>query len=247
MTKKQELQTVPDVPTSMLEVIQRVALDPNVDVEKMERLMALQERILDRNAKAAFDDALAKMQPMLPVIQERGAVTNRDGVVQSTYATWKDVNAAIKPVLKKHRFSLRFRTGVEGTMLLVTGILSHAGHSEETTLAMPADTSGNKNAVQAVMSTTSYGKRGTTMLLLNLSTTLEEDDDAATACKEELIDPDQKDVLIRQMQEVGADTARFLNAMEIDSLDALPSSRYAEALAAIDAKRRQNRKDGGQP
>ena len=43
-------------------------------------------------------------------------------------------------------------------------------------MVLPVDTSGSKNGVQAVASSVSYGKRYTAGLLLNITTTGEDDD-----------------------------------------------------------------------
>lgn len=152
-------------------VISRAAADPNTDVDKLERLMALYERLTAGHAKAAFTAALAAMQPLLPAIDEKGGIKNNSGVVQSTYAKWEDINDVIKPILADHGFALSFRTGLAGDgKITVTGVLSHRdGHQEETTMTLPHDSSGNKNAVQAVGSSTSYGKRYTTIALLNIT------------------------------------------------------------------------------
>lgn len=162
---------------SLIDVIAQAARDPSVDIDKMERLIAMQERVLGREAQTSYYADLAQMQPNLPIIDERGGIKNRDGVVQSTYALWEDVNEAIRPALAEHGFSLSFRVSRAEGEIVVTGILAHRlGHREETTLALPTDTSGSKNAVQAVGSSTSYGKRYTAFALLNLTTTGEDDD-----------------------------------------------------------------------
>lgn len=169
-----------DAPTIMA-VIAKAAGDPNTDVDKLSRLMDLYERISDRNAKAAYLSALAEMQPQLPEIEEAGGIKNRDGDVQSTYALWEDVNRAVKPILHEHGFAISFRVGSAADgRLTVTGVLSHReGHQEETTITLPHDSSGSKNAVQAVGSSTSYGKRYTAMALLNLTSRGEDDDGQA--------------------------------------------------------------------
>lgn len=170
-----------DMADSLLSVIERAARDPSVDIDKMERLIEMQERVQARHAKVAFAEALAELQPKLPVISERGKILNSSKQVQSTYAYWEDVNEAIRPVLYDHGFALSFKTGRSNQNITVTGILSHRlGHSEETTIELPADGSGSKNAVQAVASSTSYGKRYTAFALLNI-TSKGEDDDGATA------------------------------------------------------------------
>ena len=160
---------------TILAVISRAAADPATDVEKMERLMAMYERMEDRRARSEFAADLAEMQDSLPSIGERGNAAGR-----YTYALWEDINAAIKPILKQHGFALSFRTDFTDG-IAVTGVLSHrSGHREETTIKLPADNSGNKNAVQAVASSVSYGKRYTAGALLNL-TSHGEDDDAFTS------------------------------------------------------------------
>lgn len=162
----------------LLPMIERAARDPNVDVDKMERLMSMMERVEQRHAEASFSADLAEMQDELPSIGERGNAAGR-----YTYALWEDINAAIKPVLKRHGFALSFRTDFSDG-ISVTGVLSHkGGHKIDTTIKLPADASGNKNAVQAVASSVSYGKRYTAGALLNL-TSHGEDDDAFTAVQD---------------------------------------------------------------
>lgn len=168
---------------ALLAVISRVASDPNADVEKMERLMAMYERAQAQTARAAFDAAMADMQSELPTITERGAIKDRNGNVQSHYAKWEDVNAAIKPVMQAHGFALSFRTDFSDGVTVV-GVLSHAGgHREETSIKLPSDTSGSKNAVQAIGSSVSYGKRYTAGALLNLTSGEADDDGVAAGSK----------------------------------------------------------------
>ena len=180
VTKTQPAGEVAEYGAGLLEVIARAARDPSVDIDKMERLIAMQERVQTREAVIAFNGALARLQPNLPVISERGGIKDRAGNIQSTYALWEDVNEAIRPLLAQEGFALRFKVSREGDQISVTGILSHRdGHSDETTLTLPTDTSGSKNAVQAVGSSTQYGKRYTAFALLNITSTGEDDDGAS--------------------------------------------------------------------
>lgn len=165
-----------------LQIIDKAASNPDVDAEKLHRILDAQERVLERNARMAFNRDLAEVSGDLPSITERGTIEH-SGKVISRYARWdEDINPVIKPILSSHGFNLRFRTGrAEDGSLCVTAVLAHReGHSEETTIYLPADTSGAKNSVQAVGSSTSYGKRYTASALLNL-TTAGQDDDGQTA------------------------------------------------------------------
>lgn len=183
---------VADYAGGILAVIERAARDPNVDIDKMERLLAMQERVRERDAIVAFNEALSDLQPKLPVITERGKIIvraksangQRDGEItqETAYALWEDINEAIRPLLHEHGFALTFKTGqAPDGKLLVTGILKHRmGHQEEAALPLPHDSSGSKNAVQAIGSSLSYGKRYAAMQLLNI-TTRGEDDNALQA------------------------------------------------------------------
>ena len=162
---------------SMIEIISRAARDESVNIDKLERLMAMHERMQAKQAESAYNASLAEMQDELPSIGERGSAAGR-----YTYALWEDINTAVKPILKKHGFALSFSTDCSDGVA-VTGVLSHkAGHKEETTIKLAPDASGNKNGVQAVASSVSYGKRYTAGALLNL-TSHGEDDDAYSAAK----------------------------------------------------------------
>jgi hypothetical protein len=163
--------------TAIIQVIERAASNPDVDIDKMERLLQMQERVISRNAEAAFNADLAQMQNELPVIDERGSIKGRDGRVQSTYPLFEDINEACKPVLKQYGFAISFRTAFEEGAVIVTGVLSHRqGHRETSSIKLPADASGNKNNVQGWGSSISYGKRYTMNALLNITSRGEDND-----------------------------------------------------------------------
>lgn len=226
---------------SLMAVITRAASDPATDVDKLERLMSMYERITASRAKAAFDSALAVMQPKLPVIDRRGKITIRDKgdkqtVIQSTpYALFEDINKAAGPILAEHGFAISFRTSAE-SKVKVTAILSHRdGHREETSLELMHDSTGSKNSVQAIGSSVSYGKRYTMCALLNI-TTQGEDDDAQSAS---VITEDQCKALEKLVQETGTDLPKFLEFIGAESLVKLPASQFAKAKHALEQKKRK--------
>ncbi|MBU0792052.1 MAG: ERF family protein [Gammaproteobacteria bacterium] len=181
MSNLARVETVEQMPAlqsesaTILSVIQRAAADPHCDIEKMERLMAMHEKMQDRNAQAEFNKAMAEMQCDIPSIAERG---KGHGTIK--YATLEDINDVMKPIMQRYGFAISFKVVHEGSGVSVTGILMHrSGHREETTMLLPSDTSGSKNAVQAVGSSTSYGKRYVMSALLNITTRGEDDDGLA--------------------------------------------------------------------
>lgn len=162
--------------SAIIQVIERAAMNPEVDIDKMERLLQMQERIYSRNAEMEFNAAMSAMQDEMPSIAERGRSHN------GNYATFEDINDVAKPIMKRHGFSVTFRVkNIQGG-IEVTGVLMHkAGHREETTMTLPLDTSGSKNNVQAVGSSVSYGKRYVMSALLNITTRGADDDGNAAA------------------------------------------------------------------
>lgn len=151
---------------AIMQMIERVVLNPEADMDKLDKMLDMQERILNRNAKQAFTADLAAMQSELPLVGKAG-----EGHNNAKYAKLEDINEAIRPTLQKYGFAVTFRIKQTEKLLTVIAILSHRlGHSEDTDLMLPLDTSGSKNAVQAVGSTISYGKRYALCALLNIST-----------------------------------------------------------------------------
>ena len=185
-TRRNAAVPATDVSASLMAVIAQAARDPAVDVDKMERLLAMQERVIDRRAESDFSAAFAAMSAELPEIEERGKITVRDKndskrIIQSTgYALWEDIHRAIKPILNKHGFALAFEPGNDSNgRVEVTGILSHVGgHTRRAKFNLPNDSSGSKNAVQGAGSALSYGKRYVACAMLNI-TTIGADDDGA--------------------------------------------------------------------
>ena len=229
--ERQELATTSEN-AAMVSMFERMASDPNVDVDKLERLMQMRERAIERQAKEQFDASMSQMQPDLPTIGERGNAAGR-----YTYALWEDINTAIKPILMRHGFALTFRTDFTNG-ITVTGVLSHrGGHREETSITLPADKSGNKNDVQAVASSVSYGKRYTAGALLNL-TSHGEDDDAYRAVQETVND-EQLAKLNEWMEVTESDPAAFCRAFKVDSLANLPARDYQRAIAMFQAKQKR--------
>jgi len=156
--------------TTPMEMLSR-ALSSGASPETLEKLMQLQERWQDRSAKAAYDADMAAMQGDLPVIEKRRTGNNWK------YADWGDIKLQINPILQKHGFAITHRIQAHEKELVVTAICSHrGGHREETSLPLPYDTTGSKNAVQARGSTVQYGIRYTGCAIAGIAISGEDKD-----------------------------------------------------------------------
>lgn len=201
--------------------------DASISVDKMERMLDLQERLMAADAKREFDYQMSALQPALPVITKKGMITirdknDKDKIIQQTpFARFEDIQKSILPILSRFGFALTHRHGrtAEG-LVFVTSVLSHAtGHREETTISMQVEQSGSKNPVQGVGSSLSYGYRYNTKALLNLIYEGEDDDAQAAGGTPEptTIDADQVKKLQALMAKNSHTLQRVLNYVNLNA------------------------------
>lgn len=225
--------------------------DPNLPVEKLERMLDLQERMMAADNKREFDYHMAQLQPALPIIKKNGVITirakdNPEKIIQQTpYARFDDIQKAITPILARHGFAITHRHGrtSEG-LIFVTSIVSHArGHREETTITLQTDATGSKNNVQGVGSSISYGQRYNTKALLNIIYEGDDDDGQAAGGTPEptTIDSTQVKTLQSLMAKNGHTLQRVLNYVNLNAklnppigmITEIPAAWFERTVAAM--------------
>lgn len=221
-------QTPATTPMTMLEK----AVTSGASLEMVEKLMALQERWEANQARKAFDEAIAAAKAEIKPV-----VRNSKGHNDKRYADFAAIANAIDPVISKHGLSYRFRTH-QTDKIAVTCVLSHkSGHYEETTLAGPADSSGSKNAIQAIGSTLTYLQRYSLVQALGLAAS--NDDDGRTTSGGENITLEQVEQLIELADEVGADKEAFCRYFRVNGIAEITTKDFPRAIAALNKKRAQ--------
>jgi hypothetical protein len=231
--------------TSLIQAIARAASDPNVDIDKMERLWAMHEKMQERSARLAYDEAFAAMAPNLPEIDKRGKIIIKEKsgerIIQSTpYALWDDTNKVIKPILAEYGFGLSFRIAQTPDKITTTAVLSHrGGHRETTDFSASIDATGSKNNVQGWGSSFSYGKRYTGTAILNITTKGEDDDGKAAGVIPGTITEEQVTELTALLKAAGASEEDFCSYAKIETLADLPAAKFDLATQRI-----ENRKKG---
>lgn len=226
-------------PATIMEIIGRAAADPNTDIEKLERLLGLYERVSAVQAERAFSEAMNAAQAELA----RVAADAHNPQTKSRYASYPALDRAIRPIYARHGFSLSFDTG-EGApadMVRVVCYVAHTeGHKRAYHVDMPADGKGAKGGdvmtkTHATGAAMSYGQRYLLKLIFNIA--VGEDTDGNDPFPGDKISQAQVDDLIALMDEVGADRTRFLNYLRVQGLSDLPAKRLKDAVAALEAKR----------
>lgn len=157
-----------------------MAVHQGADLDRLERLMALQERWEANEARKAMDDALSAFrgEPIDIVKRKRVRIALDSGAsINYAHAELSDICAAIGPALSKHGLTYRWDIHQQPGHIKVDCIVAHkAGHSFVVSMTAPPDTSGKKNPIQQIASSVSYLERYTLNAALGLSSRGDDDD-----------------------------------------------------------------------
>ena len=237
MTSKEETAVAAiEKPTNMLQIIASAVADPRCDIEKMERLFALQERFMEQERKTAFMGAMARLQADLPQINKYGQGKN------SKFAKLEDVDVVIRPLLAREGFSFSFdEESHDATTVTFVAWLAHAGgHRESKRLTVPVDVAaknreGNsvRPAIQDAGSTVSYARRYLIKMMLNIIETNEDTDGE----RRTPISAEQVGDLKAALEQVGMNVPKFLVFMGVGDLKEISAKDWKKALNAIEVKR----------
>lgn len=230
-----ETRTLP-ADASMLSIIAEAARDPRVDVDKMERLLAMKEREDAKVAERAFTEAMNRVKPLLPRIKKNGVIQlNKGGSL--AYAKYEDIHAAVMPLLHENGFTVSYSSELAGQGLLkvVVTVKHKAGHKETGEAFVPlVDDSGAKNKVQGHGSTLSYGKRYALCDYLDIVTEGQDTDGAFVST--EPINEHQTNVILRLLSATRSPEAAFLKYMKVDCVADIMQRDYKKAVTALEDK-----------
>lgn len=232
-------------PASIFDVIQNAALRPDVDIDKMERLYAMHAQELARQAEADFHDAFAAAQAeMRPV-----AAQAWNDQTRSKYAKLDAIARAIDPIIAKHGLGRQFGQAdcPKDGHYRVTMTLTRGGHSKEFWADIPIDATGmkgniNKTATHAFGSTMSYGRRYVKLLAFDIATGDDDDGQSAGGKASGPVSPEQLKALSDRIDELGINEARFLAHLRVDALENLPSSKFDDAMHALNTSKQAEEK-----
>jgi hypothetical protein len=228
MEEKNEIMVREDSPAGLM---LKAMATPGMDLDKLEKFMVLQEKWEANQARKAYVEAMAEFKKNPPEIGKDKHV--KFGNTEYNHASLGNVTGLINEALSRHGFSAAWETSQTDRGVTVTCKITHIlGHSESTSLTAGSDTSGAKNAIQALGSAISYLQRYTILALCGLATH-EMDDDAVTATA--YIDEKQIGTILDFINEKGVDQAKFLIYMGCESLQKIAADDYKKAITALKA------------
>lgn len=153
----------------------RIAVETGADLDRLEKLMALQERWEANEARKAYVAAMTafKAEP-LEIFKKK---TVEFSGTKYNHAELSDVTEVVCPAMAKHQLSHRWDVTQAGDRITVDCVITHVlGHSEKVTMEAMPDSSGKKNAIQQVASTISYLQRYTLLAATGVATKGMDDD-----------------------------------------------------------------------
>lgn len=180
--------------STILSVISRAASDPNVDIEKLERLMAMKERMDAKEAETAFNGAMARVQSAM----RRIVADKTNSQTRSNYASYGQLDRELRPLYTGEGLSLSFDTepAPDGMVGMICYVSHEAGHTRTYRAAVPSDGKGAKGndvmtKTHAFGSGTAYGMRYLLKMIFNVAIGIDLDDDDGNGASDPIPSKDQ--------------------------------------------------------
>jgi ERF superfamily len=175
-----------------LAMIEKVATTPNINVDTLDRLLAMQERVMLSNAEEEFNEKMTACQ-----MEMKSIVADAENPqTRSKYATYQKLDRALRPLYTKHGFAISFNTApIDGKEAVrVLAYVSRGRFTRPYQVDVPADGKGAKGGdvmtkTHAVGAAMSYGARYLLKFIFNVA--VGEDDTDGNTPKDKPT-PDEK-------------------------------------------------------
>lgn len=237
-------------PRNPMDVLLDAIQNPNLDIVKLERLMALQKEWATEQARKAFVRAMVEFKRNIPQVRKnrKAKITPRNGGEGYTY-DYADLPSILNeavPALANVGITTDWDMEIDHAhkLIQVTCIVTHEdGYSKKVKGGGPFDDSGGKNPTQTIASANSYWQRYTFLAAVGMSTSAQEDDDGNYAGVEgaglKPIDEEQLKQIEEKLRALdpNAETA-LLRYLKVDKLKEIPIQAFELAIDLL--ARRKN-------
>lgn len=218
------------IPAMLSGVIQSGVTKDNV--EAIERLCGLYERMEAKGAEKQFNADFVKLQQEMPVIVAKTEIKNR-----GKYERFEDVMHVVGPILVKNGFAVRFSNEYGENRVTETCHLSHiGGHSTSNSFTVRVSKNADSET-QADCKAATTAKRNALLNALNIvirQDFLANEDDANNVG--EYITPAEVQELTARARGAGMlrrDVSNLLASLGATTFEQVPASRYAEAHSKL--------------
>lgn len=224
--------------SSLMETIRELALRPDASVEMLERLINMEEKIIDRNAQAAFYADFVDAQQDMPAIIRDAKNKQTDSV----YAKLETINKYLLPHIGKYGFGISFNSGPSehaDHVLIKASLVHREGHVEHYSYDSPFDMTGiagkqNKTLTHGKGSAITYGMRYIVVPMWNLILIEDDDGNAANSEYVEGINGAQVKILRDMMKGHDDDIEEsFLRYLGLDSIEDIKMAGFEKSKSDL--------------
>lgn len=208
-------------------------------VAALEKLVALKERMDDRQAERDYAVALAAFQAGCPPIpkSKRVDVMTKSGMKYGYgYAPLEEIMKLIRPVAEKHGFAITWDSEVnEGMVKAECKIMHQNGHYATATFTAPIDDRAAMNKTQQHAAALTYAQRYSLLQVLGVVTG-DIDTDAVSV---EKISENQVVDLEALIEETETNKDKVLAYAKAEKLSEIRATDYPGIIAHLETKRRR--------
>ncbi len=195
------------------------------NVKAFEAMVALQERVEDRQAERDFAQAFVALQADMPNIKAQKEVHNsveKGGGVRYTFAPFEDLMSQVAPLLKKHGFTITFSTDYAEGRIIKTCTLQHIGGHSKTNKFAARVGKGPPGAseTQGDGAASTYAKRFALMDALNIVVKGLDNDARLEGGS---ITWEQAEDFRQRVKETKSDEKRFLKLAGAETYETIPA------------------------
>lgn len=214
------------------------AINSGMEPEKLLQFYELHERHEANEARKLYAIAMAKFQAGCPVIEKTSKGHN------CWYAPLPKILKATQSLRAECGLAQNWVHGKEGEDISITCVVTHsAGHKESTTLSAPPDTSGNKNTIQSLASTTKYLERYTFEAMFGICA--DDADNDGNKQKTEYVNSKEIAAITERIKTLNINAGKFNKYFNIDKLDSLQTNQLKAVYDFFKEKEKFNATKAG--
>ena len=229
--------TAIQAPESTVDRLLMSAVENNVPVEQLEKLLDMQQRLKDEQARRAYFDAMAEFQAVCPEVPR----TKKGG--QGRYAPLETIVATVRPSLTRHGLSYSFDTRHDESHVLVYCTIRHRdGHQETSEARIPRYQGRGTNSAQDEGGAITYGRRYALCNALGIVTADPDTDAQTPRAPEDALTKSHIATLKRLAKKAGMDEPTLLRGLsavcgyQLEAVSEFPERLFQQAKSRLEAR-----------
>jgi hypothetical protein len=230
---------------------ERALRDSTLDLLRLKEINQQYDAYMAKVAKRAFMTSMAEAQNKM----RRIVTDKKNDQTHSRYATYGQLDRAVRPIYSDAGFSVSFDTDVspkatstQDYVRIIAFIYHDGGHEERRHIDIPVVTAGPQGKAvmtptHATISGVTYGKTALLKMIFNLAIGEDPDDDDGNAAGGHVaagpISAEQVKTINDLITKSGTDLKQFLEYGGIAKVEDIVTAKFDQVVAMLNAKLRR--------